>query len=164
MPKNFVGEPFNISENLGSRKTLCLIRRYHDFPSKIFCLTVPINFVGESFNVSENLGSRKTLCIIRRYHDFPSKIFCLTVPINFAEEHFGVSFFVSQYRKISLRNTSVFPGTVETFLSHSAEKFALQYFRKFWVSENFMHNRKVSRKISLRNTSLFQKISGIEKF
>ena len=24
-------------------------REYHDFPSKIFCLTVPKNFVGEPF-------------------------------------------------------------------------------------------------------------------
>ena len=32
---------------------------YQDFPSKIFCLTVPKNFVGELFSVSLNAGTEK---------------------------------------------------------------------------------------------------------
>ena len=32
---------------------------YHDFPLKIFCLTVPKNFVGESFSVSLISGIEK---------------------------------------------------------------------------------------------------------
>ena len=32
---------------------------YQDFPSKIFCLTVPKNFVGETFRVSLFLGTKK---------------------------------------------------------------------------------------------------------
>jgi len=54
VPKNIVGEPFCVSENLGFRKILCIIGGYHDFPSKIFSLTVPKNFVGEPFCVTEN--------------------------------------------------------------------------------------------------------------
>ena len=38
-------------------------RGYHDFPLKIFCLTVPKNFVGELFCVSENFCYRKFSCI-----------------------------------------------------------------------------------------------------
>ena len=34
-------------------------REYHDFPSKIFCLTVPKIFVGEPFIVSLILGIEK---------------------------------------------------------------------------------------------------------
>ena len=61
-------------------------------PSKIFCQTVPKNFVGEHFGVSENFGYRKIICIRERggYHVLRQK------------------FFVTQYRKISLGNTSVF--------------------------------------------------------
>ena len=29
VPKNFVNEPFNVSENLGNRKILCMRRGYH---------------------------------------------------------------------------------------------------------------------------------------
>ena len=56
---------------------------YHDFPSKLFCLTIPKNFVGEPFGVSENFWYRKILCFRGLCHDFLSK------------------FFVSQYRKFS---------------------------------------------------------------
>ena len=61
MPRKFVGELFNVSENLGSRKVFCIIGWYHDFPSKIFSLTVPKNFVWEPFYVSENLRYGKKL-------------------------------------------------------------------------------------------------------
>ena len=38
-------------------------KAYHDFPSKLFCLTIPKNFVGEPFGVSENFWYRKSLWI-----------------------------------------------------------------------------------------------------
>ena len=103
---------------------------------------------------------------------------------------------VTQYRKISLWNTSVFQKisciakfyasergvsrfSVENFLSHSTEKFCwgtLRCIRKFRVSKIYMHQRggyhvlrqklfvTQYRKISLWNTSVFQKISCIAKF
>ena len=65
---------------------------YHDFPLKLFCLTVPKNFVGEPFGVSENFWYRKILCFRGLCHDFPSKIFCLKVPKNFVEQPFCAVF------------------------------------------------------------------------
>ena len=56
VPKNFVGEPFCVSQNFWYRKNLWIRggrggggREYHDFLSKVFCLTVPKIFVGEPF-------------------------------------------------------------------------------------------------------------------
>ena len=43
---------------------------YHDFLSKLFCLTVPNHFVEESFCVSENFEYRKILCLRGEDHDF----------------------------------------------------------------------------------------------
>ena len=80
---------------------------YQDFPSKIFCLTVPKIFVGEPFCVSQNFWYRKNLWIRggggdgggggvggggREYHDFLSNFFCLTVPKNFVREPFCAVF------------------------------------------------------------------------
>ena len=67
-----------ISKNVGDKRG----GGYHDFPSKLFCLTVPKNFLGEPFGVSENYWYRKFLCFRGLCHDFLS------------------IFFVSHYRKI----------------------------------------------------------------
>ena len=119
---------------------------HHGFSSKSFCLTVPKITVGEHFGVSGKFRNRKNLCI---------------------REGEGITFlrrklFVTQYRKISLGNTSVYQRnsgieklyarereggsrfTVENFLSHSTEKFrwgTLRCIRKFRLSKNFMHQR-----------------------
>ena len=77
---------------------------------------------------------------------------------------FRSKFFVSQYQKISLGNTSLnqkISGSekffasergvsnffVENFLSHSTEKFrkrTCRCFRKFRASQNFMHKKGIS--------------------
>ena len=78
---------------------------------------------------------------------------------------FSFKSFVSQYRKISLENTSVIRKfrvskdfmhqrgggvsrfSVENILSHSTEKFrwrTLRCFRKIRVSQNFMHRKGIS--------------------
>ena len=258
VPKNFVGEHFGVSENFGYRKyiwiseggitfsvknflshstekfrcgTLRCFRKfrvsqnfmhqrggYHVSPSKIFCHTVPKNFVGEHFGVSENFGYRKYICIREGGITFSVKNFlshstekfrCGTlrcfrkfrVSQNFMHQRGGYhvlrqKLLVTQYRKISLWNTSVFQKisciakfyasergvsrfSVENFLSHSTEKFCwgtLRCIRKFRVSKIYMHQRggyhvlrqklfvTQYRKISLWNTSVFQKISCIAKF
>ena len=52
---DFVGEPFFVSQNFWYRKNLRIRGGgYHDFLSKLFCLTVPKNFVGEPFCASQN--------------------------------------------------------------------------------------------------------------
>ena len=63
---------------------------YQDFPSKIFCLTVPKNFVREPFRVSLISGIEKFYAseIYVTIFDFLSKFFCLTVPKNFVVEPF----------------------------------------------------------------------------
>ena len=76
MDEKFRGHPFNVSENLGYRKILCIIGGITIFRQSAE------KFRGHPFNVSKNLGYRKILCIIG-YHNFPSKIFCLTVPKKF---------------------------------------------------------------------------------
>ena len=181
VPKNFVGEHFGVSENFVYQKILCisdvggitLLRRklcvtqyrkislgntsvyqkisgikkfqasergYHVFPSKTLCHTVPKNFVAEHFGVSENFVYQKILCIseVGGYHVTPSKTLCHTVPKNFVGEHFGVSENFG-YQKIS----SIREGG-STLLR-----------RKFCVTQY--------QKISLLNTSVFQKILCIAK-
>ena len=103
LPKNFVEEPFCVSENLWYRKNVRDKRGsgYHDFPSKLFCLTVPKNFVGEPFGDSENFWYRKILCFRGLCHDFSSKSFCLTVPKHFVKEPFcGVFQKISGSQKV----------------------------------------------------------------
>ena len=82
----------------------------------------------------------------RGYHDFSFKIFCLTVPKNFVGEHFGVSENFG-YRKIICITEGGITFSVKNFLSHSTEKFrwgTLRCFRKFRVSQNFMHKKGIS--------------------
>ncbi len=45
--------------NFGYRKSLDKKGEYQDFPSKIFCLTVPKYFEGESFTVAVISGTGK---------------------------------------------------------------------------------------------------------
>ena len=84
---------FSVSLIAGTEKVW--IRRgggeYQDFPSKIFCLTVPKNFVVEPFIVSLIAGTEKVWIREGEYQDFPSKIFCVTVLKNFVGEPFSVS-------------------------------------------------------------------------
>ena len=106
----------------------------------------------EHFGVSENFGYR-----IEKFY------------ASEREGGGGITFlrrklFVSQYRKISLGNTSVYQKIsgiekfyasergvsrffVENFLSHGTEKFrkeTLRCFRKFRVSQNFMRKKGIS--------------------
>ena len=89
VPKNFVEEPFCVSENFWYRKNLWIRggrgggKEHHDFLSKIFCLTVPKNFVGEPFSVSLISG-------IEKFYAYEGNI---TI--------FYGKFAVSQYRKTS---------------------------------------------------------------
>ena len=98
--KNFVGEPFGVSENFWYRKTLWIGGRGGSitiFWQKFF-VSQRRKIHREPFCVSENFWYRKILWLIgggrgrrRESHDFPAKIFCLTVPKNFAGEPFNVS-------------------------------------------------------------------------
>ena len=65
--------------------------KYPDFPSKVFCLTVPKIFVGEPFSVSLIWGVEK-ICDSEGYVTiFLRIVFCLTVPKNSVAESFSLS-------------------------------------------------------------------------
>ena len=67
---------------------------YHDFPSKLFCLTMPKNFAGEPFCAVflKISGSQKDYGQEGGYQDFPSENFCLTLSNSFVGEPFCVLF------------------------------------------------------------------------
>ena len=100
---------------------------YQDFPSKIFCLTVPKNFVGEHFSVSLISGIGKFYASegYVTIFDFLSKFFCLTVPKNLVG---GIlQCFINFRHRKSLDKRwgggGVSRFSVGNFLSHSAENF-----------------------------------------
>ena len=98
---------------------------YHNFPSKLFCFSVPKTFVGESFSVSLISGIKKIWIRGggRKYRDFPSTFFCLTVPKTFVGEPFCVpeNFWCRNFLGTKRGRISQFP--IEFFLLHSAENF-----------------------------------------
>ena len=96
---------------------------YQDFPSKIFCLTVPKNFVGESFTVASISGIEKVWIREGGVSRFSVKIFCLTVLKISVGESF-IAALISGTEKVWGRGGGgVSRFSVETFLSHSAEHF-----------------------------------------
>ena len=98
-------------------------REYHDFLSKIFCLTVPKKFVGEHFGVSEKFGKRKILCIREGegegYQYFPAKLFLSHSAENLSRAE---SISVSSFSGIKIFYASEGFVTIfcRFFLSHSA--------------------------------------------
>ena len=135
--KNFVRNPFQLPEIFGYRIFLCMKTENHVLHSKFFvsqyaknswerllrfkmfrisetflhitvflrffCLTVAKNFVRNHlmFQTVSNVRYRKNLCKRTEYHDFSRK------------------FFVSECRKFSLGNTSVYQksSAIEKFLA-----------------------------------------------
>ena len=76
------GHPFNVSENLGYQKILCIIGGITSFRRNFFvsqCRKV----LWASLQCFRKFGVSKNFMHTRGYHVFPSKIFGLTVPKNF---------------------------------------------------------------------------------
>ena len=108
---------------------------YQDFPSKIFCPTVPKISVGEPFCDSQNFWYRKSSWIRgggggrggREYHDFLSKNFCPTVPkISVGEPVCVSQNFWYQKKFMDKRGEGregVSGFSVKNFMSHIAEKY-----------------------------------------
>ena len=127
------------------------------FSVETFCLTVPKDFVRELSCVSKKILSEINYTDNRSYHDFPSRIFCPRVPNILAVERSFVSenfwygkkfmdeiwditifcgnFFVPQYLKLSLGNTSVFQkiSVIENFYVYEGDITILR--STFFVSE-----------------------------
>ena len=110
--------------------------------SNIFCLTVPKFLAGEPFGVSENIRYRRKLWIRKlgwvEYHELPSEVFFPTVPKKIVQESFSVSFNFGRRIFLCIRG-----------ICHDSfpEIFCLTVPKKF-----------------IGYPSVFQKISGIEKF
>ena len=117
---------------IGVSKTFMLNRGYLNFPSKIFCLTVPETFVREPHCFWEKFRFQKVLWMKTGVSRFPVGKFWS----HSAEKFRGHPFIVSEnlgYRTI-LCIIWVSQFSVETFLSHSAETFRGHSFN---VSENW---------------------------
>ena len=96
---------------------------YQDFPSKIFCLTVPKIFVGESCTVALISGIEKVW--IRGgggVSRFSVENFLSHSAENLRRESFVVAL-ISGTEKFWRRRVGVSRFSVENFLSHSAENF-----------------------------------------
>ena len=58
---------FLVPKNVRDKRS----RGYHDFPSKLFCLTRQIHFIEEPFCVSESFVYQKILCLWGEISRFP---------------------------------------------------------------------------------------------
>ena len=133
--KNFVRNPSNLPEIFGYRNFLCMRTENLVFPPKFLCLTVRKNFLGTTSKIQKDWDLGNFFA----YHGFPS-LFCLTVAKNFVRDHLMFQTVSNvRYRKNLCKRTEY-----HDFRS------------KFFCPE--------CRKISLGNTSVYQKSSAIEKF
>ena len=138
---------FLISKNVRDKRE----GGYHDFLSKLFCLTVPNHLVEKPFCVSASFGYGKILCLRGEYHDFLPKICCTTVLKNFVREPLCFTKLLEWKNFMNKRgegrggeggSITIF---YQKFLSHRAEKFrsgTLLSFRKFLVTKNVRDRRR----------------------
>ena len=80
--EKFRGHPFNVSENLGHRKILCILGGITIFRRKFF-VSQCRKISWASLQCFRKFGVSKNFMHTRGYHVFPSKLFGLTVPKNF---------------------------------------------------------------------------------
>ena len=140
MPKFFVGI-LQCLRKIGVSKNSLHDRGYHNFPSKIFCLTEPNYFTGEHCGVSGKLFYRRFPCIGGGHHD--SADFFLSHRIEttiFVKETFCFpkNFW---YRKKLWMRGGISQFSVEIFISQSSERFRkgiLLFLVKFFGSNFFM--------------------------
>ena len=156
MPKNFVGEPINASENLGFRKNLCIRRAYHFSPLNPFCLKAPTQFLEKPFCVSEKLPYRKIFWSRGGGND--------DSPLNFflcqSTETFLGENFLCFRKNLSSKSFLLMRGgegasrlSFEIVLSHSIETFlsvTLLCVGKLPLSKNITDRIGISR-ISVEN-------------
>ena len=142
------GEPFNIIDKLGFRKTLCIIAGFHDFPSKNYSVTVPKNSVVEPIDFPANFYNGKILCIREGVSRFCFRSFLSHIAEQFCGQPFEVSGCLG-YPKNFMHNRTVSRLAIN-FMSQRTERVrrrTLRFFRKFLVStKNIMPNSRVSRR------------------
>ena len=134
--------------NSGSEKVLKKRgKEYQKFLSKVFCLSVPKNLVGEQpfsavfqkMSGSENVLKKRG----KEYQKFQSIVFCLTVPKIWLGEQPLCAVFqnISGSGKCLKEKRGVSKASLESFLSHSAEKFRRGTTLMCCVSENFWQRK-----------------------
>ena len=111
--------------------------KYHNFPSKFFCLTVPKFFVGEHFIVSllsgiENFSASEGYV---KNFDFLSNFFRLTLPKIFLGESFSVSF-ISAIKRMWKGRKREYRDFASKFLSYCSEIF---HWRTLWCFRKFIY-------------------------
>ena len=84
--------------------------KYHDFPSELFCVTVPKQNVQKSFSVSL-IQVSKTFCIRGIGHDFLSIFLVSQCRKRIVDESFSVSFNFVYRKSLCIR------GVYHDFLS-----------------------------------------------
>ena len=136
MPKNSVGKSFTITLISGTEKNWRGGGEYQDFPSKIFCLTVPKISVWEILYCCINFGYRKSLDGRGGVSRFSVENFLSYSAENLPREPFTVALF-SGTGKVWIREGGgggLSRFSVEKFLSHSAEKSAGESFTVALIS------------------------------
>ena len=130
------GHPFNVSENLRSRKSLCIIGGITIFRRKIF-VSQCRKLLWASLQCFRKIELSKNFMHKRGYHVFPSKFFGLTVP------------------KILWASLQCFRNfeVLKKFMHNRGYHSFLSKFFCLTVPKNFMGI-----------PSIFQKFRGIEKF
>ena len=139
-PKNFVGERFGVSENIGYGKVLCIRKGCHLFRLKLFCLTLPKKSVGERFLCFEKFLASKIFM-----HRRGASRFCLTVSKKFVGETFDVVEIFQFGKKIWMRG-GLSRFSVGVYLPHIAEKHCggtLRCCRNVLVSKIFLEYRGI---------------------
>ena len=140
VPKFFVGQTFCVSEKIGYRKKLRIIRGIHYYLLIFFCSTVPKKFVRKHFGVSESFWLRNFFLIWEEgvCHDFFAKI------LSHSTEKIRRWTLLCFRKNPVSKNFTDSNGTsllsVDIFLFQSAKTFraeTLRCFRKFLVSQIF---------------------------
>ena len=128
---------------------------YQDFPSKVFCTTMPKTLAREpfcvlfqKFPVAKKIKHKKG-----GYQDFPSKIFCIEVPKNRKETLlFCVSESFRQRKTLWIRE-----GTIKSF----RRKFFVPQCRKLWQGSPFV---LCFRKLPVAEKILDKRGRGLSRF
>ena len=175
LPIKLAGEPLCDPGFLGHRKLLTSVGGVLRFSVDFFGLTVLNNFVGNNFNLPELFGYRNFPCLRTENHVLPSKNFVS----QFAKKSWES---LLSFRKLGISETFIrITVFLRFFLSHSTEKLREEPSKvsksfKCEVTKNNLNENGIlrfsvenffgseCRKISLWNTSVYQKSSAIEKF
>ena len=153
-------------------------REYHDFPSKLFCLTVPRIFVGEPFSVSLISGIEKFYAYAGFFTIFYKNLLShSTEKLRRVTLLCFTNFLVSEKLwirgedrgSITIFRQKSFVTVPKIFVGEPLSALIIYGIEKFhsyeWNITNFFGNvlSHSTEKNLLGNPSVFHKVSGVEK-